>query len=288
MERFDRGDCALALIEQYQHHPQPMGAHHVRAHVLKLPEAERLVATISRACVLRCTLRRHAPMPVKQQMIEWWGPVIHEYYAGTEGNGSTAINSEEWLQHKGSVGKPQAVQVHILDDDGNELSPGEAGGIYFEGGGEFEYHNDPDKTRGSHTEQGWSTLGDIGYLDDDGYLYLTDRKAFMIIRGGVNIYPQEAENVLITHPLVYDCAVIGVPHPDLGEVVKGVVQPMPGTEISADLEQELIEYCHEHLARYKCPESIDFEAELPRHPTGKLYKRLIKDRYWGKHDTRIV
>ncbi|MEE2778145.1 MAG: AMP-binding protein [Acidobacteriota bacterium] len=285
MERFDAED-ALRLIEKHRvTHAQWVPSMFVR--MLKLPQDRRQRYDVSS---MRFAIHAAAPcpVPVKQQMIEWWGPTLHEYYAGTEGNGSTGIDSHEWLSHPGSVGKPRNCKVHIIDDDGNELPPGKPGGIYFSGGGEFEYHNDPEKTEASYTDRGWSTLGDIGYLDDEGYLYLTDRRAHMIIRGGVNIYPQEAENVLITHPSVYDVAVIGVPSQDFGEEVKGVVQPMPDVEGDDDLERELLAFCVDNLAKFKCPASIDFEGELPRHPTGKLYKRLIKDRYWGQHDTRIV
>jgi acyl-CoA synthetase (AMP-forming)/AMP-acid ligase II len=221
-------------------------------------------------------------------MLDWWGPVIHEYYGGTESNGFVAIDAEQWLAHPGSVGRSVKGTIHILDDDGRPLPTGEAGGVYFEKGGRFEYHNAAEKTASSHTPDGWSTLGDIGHLDEEGYLYLTDRKANMIISGGVNIYPQEAENVLITHPKVADVAVFGVPNEDFGEEVKAVVQPLDNAEAGPELERELIEYCQAQLARLKCPRSVDFEAELPRHPTGKLYKRLLKDRYWGKHDSRIV
>jgi long-chain acyl-CoA synthetase len=225
---------------------------------------------------------------VKQQMIAWWGPVLYEYYAGTESNGFTSINSHEWLAHPGSVGRPLNAKLRILDDDGQELPTGTPGGIYFEGGGTFEYHNAPEKTAGSRTPQGWSTLGDIGYVDAEGYLYLTDRKANMIISGGVNIYPQEAENLLVTHPKVADVAVFGIPNEDFGEEVKAVVQPVDMADAGPELERELIAYCQSQLARLKCPRSIDFEAELPRHPTGKLYKRLLRDRYWGQRDSRIV
>ena len=178
--------------------------------------------------------------------------------------------------------------LHIVGEDGQELPQGEPGVIYFEGGGTFEYHNDPEKTAGSRDERGWSTLGDIGYLDAEDYLYLTDRKAHMIISGGVNIYPQEAENVLINHPAVTDVAVIGVPNEDFGEEVKAVVQPSDPLQAGPELESELLDYCREQLAHYKCPRSVDFEEELPRHPTGKLYKRLLKDRYWGEKNSRIV
>jgi acyl-CoA synthetase (AMP-forming)/AMP-acid ligase II len=192
-------------------------------------------------------------------------------------------NSVDWLAHPGTVGKALLGTVHIVGDDGHDLPPGEPGTIYFEGGTTFEYHNDPDKTASSRDRHGWSTLGDVGYLDGDGYLYLTDRKAYMIISGGVNIYPQEAENLLVTHPAVIDVAVFGIPNEDFGEEVKAVVQPvaMPAdADAAAQLERALIAFCREHLADVKCPRSIDFRAELPRHPTGKLYKRLLKAEYW--------
>jgi long-chain acyl-CoA synthetase len=221
-------------------------------------------------------------------MIEWWGPVLYEYYAGTESNGFTAIDSQQWLGHKGSVGRPLVGKIHILDDEGQELPPGQPGVIYFEGGTTFEYHNAPEKTASARTAQGWSTLGDIGYLDAEGFLYLTDRKANMIISGGVNIYPQEAENVLVTHPKVADAAVFGIPNEDFGEEVKAVVQPVDMGDAGPELERELIAFCQGQLAKLKCPRSIDFEAELPRHPTGKLYKRLLRDRYWGNRESRIV
>jgi long-chain acyl-CoA synthetase len=220
-------------------------------------------------------------------MIAWWGPILFEYYGGTEGNGLCALNSEEWLAHKGSVGKPILGQVHIVDDEGRELGAGEAGNVYFSDGPRFAYHNDPDKTRKAYNDKGWSTLGDIGYVDEGGYLHLTDRKAYMIISGGVNIYPQEAENVLVTHPKVADVAVFGIPNDDFGEEVKAVVQPLRMSDAGPGLEQELLEFCRSKLAAIKCPRTIDFEAELPRHPTGKLYKRLLRDRYWAGHEKRI-
>ena len=285
MESFDPTE-ALRLIEKYRvSHGQWVPTMFVR--MLKLPAEERTRFDVSS---LKVAIHAAAPcpIPVKEQMIDWWGPILHEYYAGTEGNGFTAIDSEQWPAHKGSVGPSLTATIHILDDDGNALPPGEPGMIFFEGGGKFEYHNDPEKTADSHTKEGWSTLGDVGYLDEDGFLYLTDRKAHMIISGGVNIYPQEAENVLITHPAVADVAVIGVPNEDFGEEVKAVVQPADATRIGPELEQELLEYCRGQLAHFKCPRSVDFEEELPRHPTGKLYKRLLKDRYWGDRDSRIV
>ena len=228
-----------------------------------------------------------APCPIetKRKMIEWWGPVIHEYYAGTEGNGFVYCNSDQWLAHPGTVGTAIQGIVHICDDEGKEVANGESGTIFFENGGIFEYHNDKEKTKASRDPlgRGWSTLGDIGYQDADNFLYLTDRKAFMIISGGVNIYPQESENILINHPKVIDVAVFGVPNADFGEEVKGVVQPvtMPANEEEARLlSQELIVFCRSQLADIKCPRSIDFRTDLPRHPTGKLYKRLLKDEYW--------
>ncbi|HYB97883.1 MAG TPA: AMP-binding protein [Candidatus Limnocylindrales bacterium] len=285
MEHFDPQQ-ALALIEKYRvTHSQWVPTMFVR--MLKLDQSQRRAHDLSS---LRVAVHAAAPcpIPVKQQMIEWWGPILFEYYGGTEGNGLCAITSEEWLRHKGSVGKPILGKLHIVDDDGNELPCGEPGTVYFAEGGRFEYHNDPDKTRQAHNDKGWSTLGDVGYVDEEGYLYLTDRKAFMIISGGVNIYPQEAENVLITHPKVADVAVFGVPNEDFGEEVKAVVQPMDMADAGPELERELIDFCQRQLAKIKCPRSIDFEAELPRHPTGKLYKRLLRDRYWSGRQSRIA
>jgi acyl-CoA synthetase (AMP-forming)/AMP-acid ligase II len=224
------------------------------------------------------------PVEVKEKMIDWWGPIIHEYYAGTEFNGFVACNSEQWLAHKGTVGQSLLGPVHILDDDQNEVPTGEEGTIYFEGPTStgFSYHNDEEKTKGATSKQGYTTLGDVGYLDEEGYLYLTDRKAFMIISGGVNIYPKETEDTLIMHPKVADVAVFGVPNEEMGEEVKAVVQPKDMSLAGDDLEQELMAYCRENISHVKCPKSIDFREELPRHPTGKLYKRLLKDEYWGK------
>ena len=188
----------------------------------------------------------------------------------------------------GTVGRAILGTIRIVDDDGNELPTGEPGTIYFEGGPQFEYHNDPEKTQSSRNDKGWSTLGDVGYLDDDGFLYLTDRKAYMIISGGVNIYPQEAENVLITHPKVADVAVFGVPNDEFGEEVKAVVQPADLSAAGPDLERELIAFCRQELAHYKCPRTIDFDPELPRLPTGKLYKGVLRDRYWEGRQTRVI
>ncbi|MAU62214.1 MAG: acyl-CoA synthetase [Parvibaculum sp.] len=287
MDHFDAEE-ALKLIEKYKAtHSQWVPTMFVR--MLKMPEDVRKKYDVS-SMKVAIHAAAPCPVPVKEQMIEWWGPVIYEYYAGSEGNGFTALNSEEWLAHKGSVGKPLNAIAHICDEEGKELPVGESGTIYFESDSQFEYHNDPKKTQESrHPEHpNWSTLGDIGRVDEDGYLYLTDRKAFMIISGGVNIYPQEAENVLVMHPAVADVAVIGVPNEDFGEEVKAVVQPIDWSEAGPALEAELMEFCKKHLSAIKCPRSIDFEEELPRHPTGKLYKRLIRDRYWGNRDSKIV
>jgi len=286
MEHFDAVE-ALRLIERHRvTHSQWVPSMFVR--MFKLPEAERARHDVSS---LRVAVHAAAPcpIPVKEKMIEWWGPVLHEYYAGTEANGFTAINSEEWLEHKGSVGRPLTAKLFILDDDGQALPPGEIGCVYFASGSDaFEYHNDPGKTAESRSPQGYTTLGDIGYVDDDGFLYLTDRKADMIISGGVNIYPAEAENVLLTHPEVADAAVFGVPNEDFGEEVKAVVQPLDMAAAGPELATELIEFCQSQLSKIKCPRSVDFEAELPRHDTGKLYKRLLRDRYWQGHSSRIV
>jgi long-chain acyl-CoA synthetase len=285
MEHFDAEDY-LRLVEKHRAtHTQLVPTMFVR--MLKLPEEVRLKYDVSS---LKVAIHAAAPCPidVKRAMIDWWGPILMEYYAGTEGNGSTFINSHDWLEHPGSVGRPMVGEVHILGEDGSEQPPGEPGAIYFAGGPEFSYHNDPEKTAQARNEQGWSTLGDVGYLDEDGFLYLTDRKAFMIISGGVNIYPQEVENLLIGHPKVADVAVFGVPNDEYGEEVKAVVQPLDWADAGPALEAELIGYCRENLAHLKCPRSVDFERELPRHPTGKLYKRLLRDRYWGKKESRIV
>lgn len=285
MEHFD-AEQALALIERHRvTHSQWVPTMFVR--MLKLPEEVRNRYDVSS---MRVAIHAAAPcpVPVKRQMIEWWGPVIHEYYAATEGNGFVYCNSEDWLAHPGTVGRPLLGEVHIVGEDGEEVPVGQEGTIYFGAGPEFEYHNDPEKTAQSRNERGWTTLGDVGRLDEDGFLYLTDRKSYMIITGGVNVYPQETENLLVTHPKVFDAAVIGVPNEEFGEEVKAVVQPAEGVEPGPDLERELIAFCKAHLADVKCPRSVDFVEELPRHPTGKLYKRLLRDRYWEGHESRII
>ncbi len=201
---------------------------------------------------------------------------MHEYYSGTEGNGQTVISPEEWLEHPGSVGRAFFGTLHILDDAGRELPPGEVGTVYFEGGGRFEYFGDPGKTRAVTSPQGWTTLGDIGYVDEAGYLYLQDRRAFTIISGGVNIYPREVEDCLLEHPDVADAAVFGLPDDDFGERVHAVVEPRPGRTPDA---AALIEWCRERIAHYKCPRSLDLRESLPRQPTGKLMKASLRDEY---------
>ena len=277
MESFD-AEKALELIEKHRiTHSQWVPTMFVK--MLKLPEAARAKYDTSS---LKVAVHAAAPCPIeiKRKMLEWWGPVVYEYYAGTEGNGFTSITPEEWLENPGSVGRAVLGEPRILDDDGNELPPGEAGSVYFANGLPFEYHNDPDKSASARNASGWTTLGDIGYLNDKGYLFLTDRKAYTIISGGVNIYPQEVEDLLLLHPSVADAAVFGVPNEELGEEVKAVIQPAAGVAPTPELAAELIAYCRARLSTLKCPKSVDFEAELPRHPTGKLYKRVLRDRYW--------
>jgi len=286
MEKFDP-EQYLALIETWGvTHSQLVPTMFSR--LLKLPEEVRKRYDVSS---LEIAIHAAAPCPVlvKEDMIKWWGPIIHEYYGATEGLGFTACNSEEWLAHRGTVGKVLLGDLHILDENMQECPPGTAGTVWFKTASPFEYFNDPQKTREARSPDGsMSTVGDVGYIDSDRYLYLTDRATFMIISGGVNIYPQECENLLITHPKIADAAVFGVPNPDLGEEVKAVVQPMPGIEPCQALADELIAFCGQSLSRQKVPRSIDFEAELPRLPTGKLYKRLLRDRYWGNKTSRIV
>jgi long-chain acyl-CoA synthetase len=286
MEHFDAAQF-LDLVARYRiTHSQMVPTMFSR--LLKLPADVRQAAdTSSLECIVHAAAP--CPVPVKEQMIEWWGPVIVEYYGATEANGFTFCNSQEWLGHKGTVGKPILGELLILDEDGNKCALGEPGTVWFRGATAFDYFNDPDKTRESRDETGtMSTVGDVGYVDEDGYLYLTDRKTYMIISGGVNIYPQETENLLITHPKVMDAAVLGVPNEDLGEEVKAVVLPAAGVEPGPALERELIEFCREHIAHFKCPRSIDFVSELPRLPTGKLYKRLLRDQYWQGRQSSIV
>ena len=281
MERFGAEE-ALAAIERYQVTvTQMVPTMFVR--MLQLPEEARNAYDVSS---LRLAVHAAAPCPpdVKDAMIGWWGPVLVEYYGATEQHGTTIITTEEWQTKRGSVGKAALGVLHICDDDGNELAAGEAGLIYFERPVvPFEYHNDPEKTADSRhpIHENWCTVGDLGYVDADGYLFLTDRKAFMIISGGVNIYPQEVENALALHPKILDVAVIGVPDPEMGEQVKAVVQLREGVTPSDELAAEIIGYVRERIAHYKAPKTVDFVDELPRSATGKLVKRALVERYAG-------
>ncbi|MEM9748328.1 MAG: AMP-binding protein [Actinomycetota bacterium] len=291
MERFDP-ETYLELIERHQiTHSQLVPTMFSR--MLKLPEEARTRHDLSS---LEIAVHAAAPCPVqvKEQMIDWWGPIIHEYYGATEAIGFSACDSEEWLAHKGTVGKVIVGTLHVLDEEGQPCVTGEPGTLWFEPPTSLSYFNDDEKTAESTmvdpnvADVPLATTGDVGYVDEDGYLYLTDRRTFMIISGGVNIYPQETEDLLITHPKVADAAVFGVPNVDLGEEVKAVVQPMPDIAHDDALRTELMQFCLDHLSKQKCPRSIDFDPELPRLPTGKLYKRVLRDRYWGDGASRIV
>lgn len=283
MESFDAEEF-LKLVEEHKAtQSQLVPTMFVR--MLKLPDDVRGRYNVS---TLKGAIHAAAPCPVdvKAKMIEWWGPILIEYYAGSEGNGVTVSDSQQWLSHRGTVGRAVVGSIKILDEEDKELPAGEIGTVYFADAPTFSYHNDPDKTKRAYNARGWSTLGDVGYLDKDGFLFLTDRKAYMIISGGVNIYPQETEDVLIGHPKVADVAVFGVPNEEMGEEVKAVVQPHDMKDASPELAAELMIYCRKTLSPIKCPKSIDFEAELPRTPTGKLVKRHLRDRYWAKHKKR--
>jgi long-chain acyl-CoA synthetase len=277
MQRFD-AEAALAAIERFKiTHSQWVPTMFIRM--------LRLDASVREQYDLRThkvAIHAAAPCPIetKAAMIEWWGPMIYEYYGGSEGVGSTFITADEWLRKPGSVGRTIGGKLRIVMEDGREANRGDIGTVYFEDAPTFEYHNAPEKTADAFNLHGWGTYGDVGYLDEDDYLFLTDRKANMIISGGVNIYPQEAENILLGHPAVVDAAVFGVPNADFGEEVKAVIQPVPGIAADVTLEQDLIAYCKEQLADIKCPRSVDFEETLPRLANGKLYKRELKARYW--------
>ena len=285
MESFD-AELYLQLVETHKvTHSQLVPTMFSR--MLKLPDDVRRRYDLS-SLEIAIHAAAPCPVPVKEQMIAWWGPIIDEYYGATEGLGFAACDSTQWLAHKGTVGKVLFGELHVLDAQMNPCPTGTPGTLWFKTATPFEYFNDPIKTADARSRDGtMSTVGDVGYVDEDGYLYLTDRATFMIISGGVNIYPQECENLLITHPKVADAAVFGVPNEDLGEEVKAAIQLMPGIAPGAEVAQELMAFCAAHLARQKCPRSIDFETELPRLPTGKLYKRLLRDRYWQGHKTRI-
>ena len=286
MERFDE-EGVLRAIEKYRvTHAQFVPTMFSR--MLKLPSDVRARYDLSS---LRYVLHGAAPcpIPVKQAMIDWLGTIVHEYYGATEGLGLAMCDSEQWLAHKGTVGEAVYGEVHVLDAEMREVPPRTVGKLWFKTAYPFEYFNDPEKTAAANSpDRTMTTVGDIGYVDDEGFIYLTDRESFMIISGGVNIYPQECENLLVTHPNVRDAAVFGVPNEEMGEEVKAVVQLMPGVEAGPPTEAELIVFCGKHLAHIKCPRSIDFEEEFPRLPTGKLYKTALRDRYWQGHKSRIL
>ena len=278
--KFDPAEV-LELIDQHQ----VTNVHLVPTQFIRLLKLDEATRRSFDGSSLACVWHGAAPCSpqVKRDMIEWFGPKVWEYYGGTEGGIISVISAEEWLERPGSVGRVlPSYDVKLLDEDGQEVPTGASGQIWFKNlmGTDFEYHNAPEKTASAHREGGYGTLGDIGYIDEDGYLFLSDRKIDMIISGGVNIYPAEIEGVLVTHPAVRDAAVFGIPDDEMGEQVKAAVELAAGTEPSEALERDLIRHVREHLAGYKAPRSVDFEDALPRHPTGKLYKRLLRDPYW--------
>ena len=276
MEHFD-SEQALALIERHgATHSQWVPVMFIR--MLKLPEEVRSKYDVSS---MQRAIHAAAPCPIdiKRQMIDWWGPVICEYYSSSEGVGFTLIDSEDWLNHPGSVGRPLTGIPKILDDNLQELPVGEVGQIYFAEVARFEYFDEPGKTDEAFDSRGWGTVGDMGYLDEEGYLYLTDRKNFMIITGGVNVYPAEIEGLLVTHPKVADVAVFGIPNEEFGEEVKAVVQLMDHSDASTETAEDLTLWIKERLASLKVPRSIDFMEQLPRMDNGKLYKRHLMEAY---------
>jgi long-chain acyl-CoA synthetase len=284
LERFDAEQALRAIHDHGVTHSQWVPTMFLR--MLRLPGE---VKGRYRLDTHRAAIHAAAPCPpvVKRAMIEWWGPILHEYYAGTEATGMTHCDTEQWLAHAGTVGHAILGVVRILDDDLRELPVGAEGQIYFESDRSFEYHQDAEKTAAAYARPGVATIGDVGHLDDDGFLYLTDRRINMIISGGVNIYPQEAENLLVTHPAVDDVAVIGVPNEEWGEEVRAVVVAAPEAEAGEALERELLAFCREHLSAIKCPRRVDFRDSLPREPTGKLLKRKLRDEYWAGHESRL-
>jgi fatty-acyl-CoA synthase len=279
MEQFDP-EQALKLIEEHRvTHSQWVPIMFIR--MLKLPHEVRDAYDVSS---MQFAIHAAAPCPIeiKEKMIQWWGEVIVEYYAASEGIGVTIIDSANWLTHKGSVGPALVGELHIVDDDGNELPPGEIGTIYFSGEHvRFQYHGEEEKTAAAYNDRGWATTGDVGYLDDDGFLYLTDRKNYMIISGGVNIYPQEIENLLASHDKIADVAVFGIPHEEFGEQVKAVVEPMNWADATDETAIEILEWLRERISHIKMPKSLDFHPKLPRTDAGKLFKRHLVEEYRG-------
>jgi long-chain acyl-CoA synthetase len=279
MEKFEP-ELALKLIEEHRvTHSQWVPIMFNR--LLKLPQAVREAYDLSS---MQFAIHAAAPCPieVKEKMIAWWGEIIVEYYAASEGIGFTLIDSANWLTHKGSVGPSLAGELHIVDDEGNELPQGETGTVYFSGQQlRFHYHDEPEKTAQAYNDKGWATTGDVGYVDEDGYLYLTDRKNFTIISGGVNIYPQEIENILAGHIKVADVAVFGIPNEEFGEEVKAVIEPMNWADATDETAIEIMEWLRERISHIKMPRSLDFHPKLPRMDNGKLYKRHLVDEYRG-------
>jgi long-chain acyl-CoA synthetase len=285
MERFDP-ERYLKLVDTFRpSHTQLVPTMFSR--MLKLPDEVRRRYDVSS---LEVAVHGAAPCPVqvKEQMIDWWGPIILEYYSATEAMGFAACDSEQWLSHRGTVGRIVLGELQVLDENMRPAPKGEPGTLWFKAGTEFSYFNDPVKTAEGHSPDGrMATVGDVGYFDDDGYLYLTDRATFMIISGGVNIYPAEIEAELSGHPAVDDVAVFGIPHDEWGEEIKAVVQPVPGIEPGPALTAELLAFLGGRVAKFKLPKSIDYVSELPRDPNGKLYKRRLRDPYWAGRDRSI-
>lgn len=275
-ERFDPETALHVLVDHRVTHSQWVPTMFVR--LLRLSDEQRAAY---HAPAHRKAIHSGAPCSaqVKRGMIDWWGPILHEYYSGTESVGFTHVTSQEWLRHPGTVGRPWGCQIHVLGEDDIELAPGEIGNIYFEGKSGLSYHNDAEKTRQAHSRQGWATMGDIGHVNEDGYLFLSDRKNFVIVSGGVNIYPKEIEETIEANPDVFEAAVFGLPDPEYGEIVQAVVQLHEDCEASPDLAAALFAAVKAKLASYKCPKYLAFEKDFPRLPNGKLQKHVLRDRY---------
>ena len=274
--KFDPAVALATIASRGVTHSQWVPTMFVR--LLQLPESERAAF---RAPAHRKAIHSGAPCtgPVKRAMIDWWGPILHEYYSGTESAGFTHATCEEWLRFPGTVGKPWGCKIHILSESGPELGPGKIGDVYFEGRAGLRYHNDEAKTRQAHSAQGWTTMGDIGFVNEEGYLFLCDRKNFVIVSGGVNIYPREIEDVLEEHPEVLEAAVFGLPDDELGESVQAVVQLRDAAGAGPELAQALHAHVRERLARYKAPKRLAFDSDLPRLPNGKLEKHRLRQDY---------
>jgi long-chain acyl-CoA synthetase len=284
MDKWTPESC-LDAIQKYRvttSHMVPTQFHRL----LALPEAVKAKYDVSS---LRHMIHAAAPCPidVKRRMLQWWGPVIYEYYAASEGGG-TLVTPQEWLKYPGTVGHAwPSSEIRVFDEAGNDAPTGQPGTVYMKmAGADFEYHKDKAKTDANRRD-GFFTVGDVGYLNEDGYLFLCDRKIDMIISGGVNIYPSEVESVLLQHPKVGDAAVFGIPNEDWGEEVKAVIEPAAGIEASPALAQEIMDFCLKNAAKYKCPKTIDFITNMPRDPNGKLYKRKLRDPYWQGRERAI-